>query len=819
MDFTILEQCRGDGKGYVAVRIADAPSGRLCACGRTSSGVDVVCAVYDLCFPGEDPVAANLAVRAFGCPVSGERLVVVVVPLLDDCELLVGIFDASGTGNDTPLLTFAYKPLESKIRSRLAYLRRPERARLIRDIDRRRPCGVPQVMISGIYQVPDGRWSCRFQVSASWSSHEDVVRILDGAGRPVEKAENSLAKVSDSRFGDPSDSGPVAGLTEYSVILDALRGPLYVSVSRSGGTKGDGSFVCLTQPMFDGMVAASAERVRPISVDATYPGWLERHRATVAEVEEQRDVWKRWPLQPLVSIVVVVFRPPESYLRAMLDSVLAQSYDRFELILVNVSGECPEVDGVLRSIHDDRVRVLTADNVSIADNTNIGIAAAQGDYLAFVDHDDVIEPDALYRYVKAINDDPDADLLYCDEDLLRDGAYEWPTFKPDFMPDLLYSHNYITHMLMVSAHVLHQVERSGTDVAGAQDYDLTLKCVEKARAVKHVPFMLYHWRVHRDSTSNNPDSKPYADEAGRLALQRHFDRIGVDAVVEGTDIPFCYRPRYRFGNRRPKVSVVIPVRGGDSSVYQRLGRLFSGVEYADYDITVVMPDAQHGGVESFGDWKPGFRVVAWPGTYRYAAMCNYGAKRTDGDLLLLLDSHLESMDSAWMDSMVGPFARPEVGVVGAKLLDADGLIRHGGYDLTAAGLRVMHRNVASDQGGYMDLLRHPSDCLAVSGECMMVRRDCFERAHGLDEDFSAAYATVDLCLRIGATGKLVVFDPYSVLTYRDSGETDSSLDDVLGGMVHPETDRLRILSTWASALDGRRYVNANVDGYIGGLPM
>ncbi|PST48452.1 hypothetical protein COO72_07865 [Bifidobacterium callitrichos] len=816
MEFKIVGQCRGNGKGYIRIHLSDdGPWRRLFACARTSSGTVVTCAVYDLPFPGEDPEAVS---HAGAGSTAGGRDIVVTVPLLDECDLQVGIFDTVREGAK-PLFSFPYKTLESKIRSRLAYKWDAENAHRIRDIDQRRLSGLPFVYVTGIYPTTNGNVVCRFHATLPWEENDEPeVFISDATGSPV---EGRLILLESSYLSQRNDKRLSVRELDYSLTIPETIGTLNIAVFRKGHSAVDGNFTCLLPPMFSGFVAAAREQLRPISADPAYPQWLEKHRATAADVARQREHWHEWEHQPLISIVVVLFRTPESYLRAMLDSIFAQSYEKFELVLVNVSGECESVDAVLRDVRDDRVRILTAENVSISDNTNIGIRAAKGDYVAFVDHDDVIEPDTLYRYVETINTHPDVDLMYCDEDLLHDGTYEWPVFKPDFNIDLLYAHNYVTHMLMVSAHVLSQVTLSETDVAGAQDYDLTLKCAEKARTVKNVPFMLYHWRVHQNSTSTNPDSKPYADEAGRLALQRHFDRIGVDAEVTNADTPFFYKPRYRFV-KPPKVSIVIPTKDHVDLLSTCLDSVFAKTTYENYDITLVENNSvEQRTFDYYEDVQKkhaNVNVITWPGKgFNYSAICNYGVDHSDGELILFLNNDTKVITEGWLTSMVGFFTRPEVGVVGAKLLYSDGLIQHGGIYATIGGAYSLHVNIADDQEGYMSLLKYPSDVLAITGACQMIRRDLYKEIGGLDESFAVAFNDVDLCLKATENGYLTIFDPDSKLFHNEHSSRGNDERDIKQKQRFA-LEQLKFGMKWMSVLEDGRYMNPNLDEYNGHLP-
>ena len=337
------------------------------------------------------------------------------------------------------------------------------------------------------------------------------------------------------------------------------------------------SFHLLAQPLPGGLLSTChrtvrVEEWRPLMEtwlrerthaqdDADHDAWMRAHRCDEAELARQRAACASWDDAPLISIVTPVFKTPEPFLREYLDSVLSQTYPHFELVLVNASGPCEPVDRVLAGCDDPRVRVVAIENAGIAANTNVGIAEARGAYVGFSDHDDLLEPDALFRYVEELRAHPACDLLFCDEDLWGevDGRprYYGVRFKPGWDPDLLYTHNYVCHLLMVSRRALELTQRSGDEVNAAQDYDLTLRVAEVAREIRHVPRVLYHWREHPGSTAVNRDSKPYALEAGRLAVQAHLARIGVRAQVAEGAFPFSYRVRYELPEPRPTVSVIV----------------------------------------------------------------------------------------------------------------------------------------------------------------------------------------------------------------------------------------------------------------------
>ena len=508
----------------------------------------------------------------------------------------------------------------------------------------------------------------------------------------------------------------------------------------------------------------------------------------------------------------------------MIDSVLAQSYDRFELVLVDVSGTGhPEVRQVLDSYHDSHIRVIEAENRSIAANTNIGIAAAQGDYVAFVDHDDVIEPDALYQYVSKLREEPESDLLYCDEDRLDHGRYDKPFFKPAFNRGLLYSYNYVTHMLMVSRTALDQIELPGDDVAGAQDYDLTLKVSEVARKITSVPSVLYHWRIHEASTSANPGSKPYADEAGKLALQRHFDRTGVKARVRESELPFRYRTDYLM-DHTPRVSIVIPTKDHAGMLETCVNSVLGKTEYRDYEIVLV----ENNSVEerTFAYYQriqrehPGtVRVVTWPGTgFNYSAICNFGARAATGEVLLFLNNDTEVKAPGWLGAMVNHLGRPDVGVVGAKLLCHDGIVQHGGVWVSVNSCGYLGYDLAESDDGYMEMMRYPSDCAAVTGACQMIRRDLFEAIGGLDETLAVTLNDVDLCLKARQQGYAVVFEPQAVLYHNEHTSRGRDEKDPRK-QRRADDEYARFFLKWNPTLEFGTFLNANLNQYDGNFKI
>ena len=804
MSVTTIGLCRGAGKGYIKVA-TDCEPEELMVRAAVASGARMECPLYRIGFPGEDLIARSTAGDSVE---EGVHNSVIAVPLLDDTSLKIEVFKRGD--ESSPIAEIPFRTFETKVRSRLTYKYRHEFASQIRDIDQRRLSGQPYVYITGIYLVEEDAVACRFRVRHPLADRPERcdIMVLDSAGKRMDV--NPIV-ISDGPITDPQDPTQQIQETEYSIQLP--RTPQTVCIYAKPEFH-DGNFTCISAPMFTNFLNAGFDLTKKPWWDEGYAAWFERHRATWADVRRQREISDQWEERPLISVVTAVFRPPVEFLRAFIKSVLTQSYTNFELILVNVSGDSPETEQVLNSISDPRVRIITAENKTIPENTNIGIKAAKGEYIAFVDHDDVIEPDTFYWYMCEVRQHPDADLLYCDEDLLEDGVYRWPVFKPAYNPDMLYGANYVTHLLMVSRHVLGKVELSGADVSGAQDFDLTLKCAEQARSVRSIPRMLYHWRAHQNSTSVNKDSKPYAEEAGRLAILRHFERVGVPVEVTGSELPFRHRVKYVL-DRKPKVSIIIPTKDHADMLSACVESVLSKTTYDNFDVTLVennsVEPATFAYYEEVQQRDSRVKAVTWPGTgFNYSAICNYGAAHSDGELLLFLNNDTEVVSEEWLESMVGFFARPEVGMVGAKLLFRDNLVQHGGIWVTQDHCGHYGEMMSYKDGGYLETLRYPVDVAAVTGACQLVRRDVFDRVGGLDEELAVVLNDVDLSLKVGQEGYLVIFDPQAVLYHNEHvsrGRDDTDPDRAMRAL----DEQARFYAKWDRRIERGRYLNANLD--------
>lgn len=511
-----------------------------------------------------------------------------------------------------------------------------------------------------------------------------------------------------------------------------------------------------------------ADLMRSADADPDYEKWFLARRAPLRDIELQRDIWRNFTEQPVFSFIVPLYKTPLNFLRDMADSVLAQTYPNLELILVNASPEDVSLERAVRDYlnRDARVKqVVLEKNLGITENTNFGIREAAGDFLAFLDHDDTIEPDTLYWYVKAINDHPDTDLLYCDEDHLQDGRYVLPFFKPDWDIDLLCSENYVCHMLTVRKTLVDALPALPTSkFDGSQDHNMSFLIGEQARHVAHIPRVLYHWRIHQNSVSGaGLQQKSYALEAGRLAIQEHLGRCDIDARAEmDPRNPIRYVVNYHFSTQ-PLVSIIIPSHNGKNVLTRCLDSIFEKTTWRNYEIVIVENGSTDPNVftyyENVSRDHDNVKVITHdlPNGFDFSALINAGAEASSGEYLLMLNNDTEVITPGWIELMVGPCSREDVGCVGAKLLYPDGTLQHGGVIMH--GFRgPLHVNPfhPRDAQGYYENNMLTHQLSAVTGACLLTKASIFDELGGLDELFPVDYNDIDYCLKLRAKGLAVV---------------------------------------------------------------
>ncbi|MFO0852558.1 MAG: glycosyltransferase family 2 protein [Gemmataceae bacterium] len=502
-----------------------------------------------------------------------------------------------------------------------------------------------------------------------------------------------------------------------------------------------------------------------------YRRWINRHEPKAADLARQRE--QRFAHTPVVSVVVPVFNPPEQYLDAMIRSVLEQTYPHWELCLADAS-TATHVRPLLEKFaaRDRRVKVsLLPENRGIVGNSNAALAMATGTFVALLDHDDTLAPFALHAVAEAVNAQPDADFLYSDEDKLDPaGDRVEPNFKPDWSPETLRSRNYVCHLTVLRRSLVEQVGgfRDGFD--GAQDHDLVLRASEHARRIVHIPQVLYHWRMHPQSTAANKGSKTYAFDSGKRAVQEHLARLGIDAAVHDGPVMGTYQVVHHL-RTQPLVSVIVPNKDHPEMLARCVDSLAKG-SYANFELIVVENGSTR--PETFAYYRelekqPHARVVTWDKPFNYAAVNNFAARHAAGELLLFLNNDVEAINPDWLEAMVKLAVQPGVGAVGAKLYYADDTVQHAGIVIGMGGVAGhSHLNFPRQAPGHMQRLLYTQNVSAVTAACMLMPKEVFDRIGGFDEGFVLAFNDVDICLSVLAAGFRVVWTPDAELYHLES---------------------------------------------------
>lgn len=551
--------------------------------------------------------------------------------------------------------------------------------------------------------------------------------------------------------------------------------------------------------------------------DAAYQTWLSKHQVTIDEWKRQKVA--QFENEPLISIVVPCYSSNEIYLKEMVDSVVVQSYPNWELLLMDASSEMDTVKKITDQVADSRVKYFELpENKGIVGNTNAGIRQAEGDFIAFLDHDDLLEPDTLHCYVKQINIDPTTKLLYCDEDLFSEkGTYIQPVFKTELNVDLLYSHNCVTHFLMIEAAYLQQIGLSKEEVSGAQDYDLVLRALEGGGTITHVPRVLYHWREHEGSTSgDNTESKPYAEEAGRIALQNHFDRQGIKGIVELTEHPYVYRMRYGLPDSLPLVSVVIPNKDHAEVLNNCVQSLLNNATYENLEILIVENNSTE---EATFDYyrklqaeSEKVQILKWAHEFNYSKIINFGVSQAKGEYVLLLNNDTKVITPDFLQEMLGYLMRKDAGVVGAKLYFRDALIQHAGMIIGPYGaVAHVHQNYSRTHEGYLARAVRPGNFSAVTGACQLVKKQVFNEVGGYRESLAVGFNDADFCLKVWQAGYRVVFTPYAELYHYEFTSRGRETFDK-GKMYRWKQEQAKFTEYWPEYfLEGDPFVSPNLD--------
>jgi GT2 family glycosyltransferase len=548
--------------------------------------------------------------------------------------------------------------------------------------------------------------------------------------------------------------------------------------------------------------AAKAERGSKTLTE--YETWFKGHRMKASDFDRLRDESRAFDYQPCVSIITPVFNTPLPWLEECVQSVLNQVYEKWELLLVDDNSDAPDLLKFLPELAARDSRIILAKNVrrgGISAASNRGLELAQGEWVGFLDHDDLLEPDALFQHVKWLQEHRDADLIYSDEDKLTDDGLDSPIFKPDWSPDYFLSCNYICHFTLIRAGVLGQVGGFRSEFDGAQDYDLFLRVIERTTRIDHIPRVLYHWRRSRASTADNIRRKPGSLETGRLALEAHLERQAARGHVTVDWRTHAYWIKRDLAEAKP-ISIIIPVRDRVELLARCLDSIARETTYAPYEIVIVDNDSQS---EEARAYLSGLkhRVLNYSGPFNFSAINNFAVEQTDNPWLLFLNNDTEVIDGNWLTTMAEHIQRPEVGAVVPRLLYPDDTVQHGGIVVGVGGIAEhAFRGFPAEAPGVCRQLQVTRNYSAVTGACLLTRRDVFNKVRGFDEErLPVTFSDVDLCLKIRRAGYLIVYTPFARLYHHESGTRRRTVEPMETGVMRER---------WEAVLNDDPYYNPNL---------
>lgn len=521
---------------------------------------------------------------------------------------------------------------------------------------------------------------------------------------------------------------------------------------------------------------------------------------------------------PKFSIVMPVFNTPERWLLRAVDSVRGQLYPHWELCIADDASTAPHIAPLLERLagEDARLRVVRRErNGHISAASNSALELATGDFVALLDHDDELAPDALAECALLLAAEPDTDLVYTDEDKIDEGGRLMePYFKPDYLPELELGQHYLLHLAVYRTSLLRKIGGFREGYEGSQDWDLTLRVLEQSSParIRHIPKVLYHWRAIAGSTALQIGEKNYAVVAARKALSDHFARKGVAAAVSPVE-GWHWKITYPLPWPTPSVSIVVPTYNNVELLRTCVASVLGLTDYADFELLLVDNRTDDPEALRFLDSlreEPRVRVLRYDAPFNYSAINNFAAREARGEVLCLLNNDIEVLSSDWLTELVSHAARPEIGAVGAMLYYPNDVIQHAGILLGLGG--VGHHAFAQQPRGvegYMNRARLAQNYSAVTAACLAVRKEVYLQVGGLNEkDLSVAFNDVDFCLKVLQAGYRNLWTPFAELYHHESASRGFEDTPEKQARFQREVEYMR--KTWSSLLDADPAYNPNL---------
>lgn len=558
-------------------------------------------------------------------------------------------------------------------------------------------------------------------------------------------------------------------------------------------------------------------KIEKLRNQASYPNWLARNE--VLDIEAMTQEIATFHYQPKISIAMPVYNVEEKWLRLCIDSILNQVYTNWELCMADDASTDPNVKKILTEYQqlDERIRVVFREqNGHISEATNSALAIATGEFVALLDNDDELAINAFYEVVKVLNENPELDLIYSDEDKIdMDGNRSDPAFKPDWSPDLLLGTNYISHLGVYRRSILEEIGGFRKGYEGSQDYDLVLRFTEKTTTerIKHIPKVLYYWRMLPTSTAVDQGSKGYAFEAGLRAVQDALVRRGINGHATHGAANGLYDVYYDIESEK-LVSIIIPTKNGYKDVQRCVSSIIEKTTYQNYEI--IMADngstdpKMHELYAEFEQQLPGrFFVESIDIPFNFSTINNRAAKKAHGEYLLFLNNDTEVITENWLTLMVSFAQQERIGCVGAKLLYPNNTVQHAGVILGLGGV-AGHGHYGYPHGdlGYFGRLAINVNYSAVTAACLLMKKADFDAVGGFEEAFTVAFNDVDLCLKVQALGRDNVWLHEAELYHFES--QTRGYDDKGKKKKRFEQEKVMMEEKWGPLIENDPFYNPNL---------
>lgn len=597
-----------------------------------------------------------------------------------------------------------------------------------------------------------------------------------------------------------------------AVMHDQVRSPRDLRRLASGGIK-------LYRQ--GGLSALKKAAMREIDEhDTNYTNWVNTYDTLSSQrLQMMRKEAEALQRKPLISVLMPVYNTPKILLREAIESVQAQVYPYWELCIADDCSSSPHVRRLLNKVarNDQRIKtVFREENGHISLASNSALELVTGEWIALLDHDDVLRPHALFEVARAINSVPDAELIYSDEDKLDEYGQRFDAFfKPNFSQEMFRSQNYLNHLTVHRAANVRAVGGWRKGFEGSQDYDLNLRVIERIepRHIHHIPKILYHWRAVSGSTASSGAEKSYAWEAGRRALEDHVERVGLSAAIEEVDGTPFYRLRISVPDPEPLVSLIVPTRDGLEYLRGCIESICEKTTYRNYEIIVVDNGSSDPETLKYMETislRQNIRVLRYDSPFNYSAINNFAEREAKGSILGLINNDIKVIAPEWLTEMVSWALLPGVGCVGAKLLYPDNTIQHGGVVLGVLGVaNHSHKGFNCRQPGYFGRMRVVHNVSAVTAACLVVRRELYSKVGGLNEEsLKVAFNDVDFCLRVRDAGYRNVWTPFAELYHLESVSRGAEDDPVKLARFRSEVDYMQ--RTWGAALLNDPFYSPNL---------